>query len=157
MEIFPPYSQSYETFELDLVARNKQEEIVIVAQLKANTGSQHYALMYLQQVAEAIKLSIPFWMVVDLEKIKIFKLNPEKKLEPVLTLNTSEILSYYEQNFSTKRIFHYYLTGLLQLWLNDFQYNWKMKSPPASQEVAEIGLLPLLIGGDTQVNFLLKP
>ena len=39
---------------------------------------------------------------------------------------------------------------LIEAWLRDLAYNWKSEIPPASEQIAAIGLLPLLAGGTTK-------
>ena len=42
------------------------------------------------------------------------------------------------------------LTGKVESWLDDLVYRWKSEIPPATEQMEAIGLLPLLVGGNTQ-------
>ncbi|MGL5065491.1 MAG: hypothetical protein ACRC62_36430, partial [Microcoleus sp.] len=93
---------------------------------------------------------IPYAMFVDTEQMLIFKWDGINLSEPVCSLNTGEILCHYEHEFGNKRIFKRYLTRLVEAWLRDLAYNWKSKIPPAAEQIAKIGILPLLAGGTTR-------
>ncbi|NJK75101.1 MAG: hypothetical protein HC849_20795 [Oscillatoriales cyanobacterium RU_3_3] len=93
---------------------------------------------------------IPYAMFVDMEQILILKWDGVNLSEPVCSLNTDEILRHYEPEFGKKRIFKRYLTRLVEAWLRDLAYNWKSKIPPASEQIAKIGVMPLLAGGTTK-------
>jgi hypothetical protein len=60
------------------------------------------------------------------------------------------VLRHYDAEFSNKRIFELYLTTLVEAWLRDLAYHWKSEKPPASEQLAAIGLLQQLEGGTTQ-------
>ncbi|MBD2495684.1 hypothetical protein [Nostoc sp. FACHB-280] len=98
-----------------------------------------------------------FAMLVDLENIEIFRYSISKNrplLKRLSSFQTSDILSYYDAEFSNKRIFKLYMETLIEAWLRDLAYHWKYEFPPASKGLADIGLLSQLEGGKTysQVN-----
>jgi len=66
------------------------------------------------------------------------------------------VLRHYEAEFGTKRIFELYLTALVEAWLRDLAYHWKSEKPPASEQLAAIGLLQQLAGGTTQLEVALN-
>jgi hypothetical protein len=140
----------------DVVALDKEGQVVLIAEVKGfpfkfqDTKNQEYAILRLIDYLKAAKTLIPFAMLVDTQNILIFRWNGENLSEPILCLNTAEILSYYEPKFSSKQIFSLYLTGLIEAWISDFCYHWKSEHPPASKEIGEIGLLQRLEGGITQ-------
>jgi hypothetical protein len=51
-----------------------------------------------------------------------------------------------------KRMFDFYLETLVKSWLRDLSYHWNSDTPPAYNELAKIGLLPLLEGGHTYIQ-----
>ena len=90
-----------------------------------------------------------FGMLAHTEYIEIFKWKNDVFLEPIISLKTADILSHYEPEFTSKRILGLYMETLIEAWLRDLAYHWKSETPPASKELAEIGLLQRLEGGDT--------
>ena len=91
---------------------------------------------------------IPFVMLVNPETIKIFQFD---KKEAVFTEKASDILSFYEPEFSQKKIFQSYLVTLVEAWLSDLDYHWKLANPPGLGKVDKIGLLKLLKKGTTEI------
>ncbi len=140
----------------DIVALDKDGQVVLIAEVKGfpfsfqDKKTKEYAILRLLDYLKSSKKLITFAMLVDGENILIFKWNGNNLSEPLLCLNTTETLSSYEPKFSSKEIFSLYLTGLIEAWLRDLAYHWKSEIPPASKDMAKIGLLQLLEGGTTQ-------
>ncbi len=140
----------------DFVALDKEGQVILIAEVKGlpfnftDQKTKKYAILRLIDYLELAKNLIPFVMLVDVENILIFKWNGKNLSEPILCLNTANVLSHYEPEFSTRQIFSLYLTTLTEAWNSDFSYHWKSKMPPASKEMVEIGLLQKLEGGYTQ-------
>jgi hypothetical protein len=141
----------------DFVALDKEGQIVLIAEVKGfpfnfqETKAKYYATLRLVDYLKAAKTVVPFAMLVDVYKIQIFKWDGNNLLEPIVCFNTVDVLSYYEPQFSKKRIFSLYLRGLLEAWLRDLAYNWKSAIPPLTKEIAEINLLQLLKDGTTEI------
>ena len=93
---------------------------------------------------------IPYAMFIDAEQILIFKWDGVNLSEPVCTLNTGEVGRYYMPKFGSKWLFEDTIETVIESWLHDLDYNWKSEVPPASEQIAAIGLLPLLAGGTTK-------
>jgi hypothetical protein len=70
--------------------------------------------------------------------------------EPIVRLDTREILQFYDPEFPGKRVFESYLLTLVEAWLRDLAYHWKSENPPGSAELERVGLLERLQGGTTQ-------
>jgi len=140
----------------DIVALDKEEQIILIAEVKGlpfnfqETKTKKYAILRLIDYLQATKIVIPFAMLVDTNNILIFKWDGNNLSEPILSLSTADVLSHYEPEFRDKSIFSLYLKGLTEAWISDFCYQWKSEIPPASKEIAEIGLSQLLKGGITQ-------
>ncbi|KAB8319361.1 hypothetical protein SD81_010800 [Tolypothrix campylonemoides VB511288] len=140
----------------DVIALDKEEQLILIAEVKGfpfsftDKKTKKYAVLRLIDYLQLAKTLIPFAMLVDVENILIFKWDGNNLSEPILCLNTANVLSYYEPEFNDKKIFSFYLTGLTEAWISDFAYHWKLEIPPASKEMAEIGLLQRLEGGTTQ-------
>ena len=140
----------------DFVALDKDEQVILVAEVKGfpfdlnRNKTKQNSILQLIDYLQAVKILIPFAMFVDLENILIFRWDGKNLSKPIISLNTTDVLSHYEPKFSSRQIFNLYLTTLTEAWVSDFCYRWKSKIPPASQEMAEIGLLQRLEGGITQ-------
>ncbi|MEH2364892.1 hypothetical protein [Nostoc sp.] len=141
----------------DIVAVDKEEQIVLIAEVKGlpfnfqEIKAKKYAILRLIDYLQAAKIVIPFAMLVDVNNILIFQWDGNNLSEPILSLNTADVLSHYEPKFRDKSIFSLYLKGLTEAWLHDLAYHWKSAIPPFTKEMTEIGLLQLLEGGTTQL------
>ncbi|BAZ26582.1 hypothetical protein NIES4073_74900 [Kalymmatonema gypsitolerans NIES-4073] len=141
----------------DFVALDKEGQVILIAEFKGfpfhftDKKTKKYAILRLIDYSELAKNIIPFVMLVDVDNILIFKWDGKFFSEPILCLNTANVLSHYEPEFSSRQIFSLYLTTLTEAWSSDFSYHWKSQMPPASKEMAEIGLLQRLEGGYTQI------
>ncbi|MBD0308942.1 MAG: hypothetical protein ICV80_12690, partial [Microcoleus sp. T1-bin1] len=145
----------------DIIALDKDDRIVVLIEVKINQGKEKAARQsiidralkqikhFLSKLSEK-KVVIPYAMIVAIENIIVFKWDGTVLSEAVLSLKTAEILHYYDSKLGDRRIFEPYLTRLIEAWLRDLAYNWKSEIPPASEQIAAIGLLPLLAGGTTQ-------
>jgi hypothetical protein len=88
-------------------------------------------------------------MLANLEEIQIFKVRNDNDMQLKISLKTVDILKYYDDEFADKKIYGLYLITLLEAWLRDLAYHWKSEIPPGSEELAKIGLLEKIEGGDT--------
>ena len=147
--------------DADIIALDKDDRVVVLIEVKiieaqepaAKQRIADYMISWMKAVLAKIseqRTIIPYAMFVDTEQILIFKWDGVNLSEPVCSLNTGEILRHYEPEFGSKRIFKRYLTRLVEAWLRDLAYNWKSEIPTASEQIAKIGLLPLLAGGTTK-------
>lgn len=136
----------------EIVILDSDELIILLAQAQANHQKQGDTSEVISWL-EAGNGAIPFVMFIDLEKIQIFKWDGNNCSEPILSLSTADVLSHYEPNFSSKKIYSLYLKTLAEAWISDISKHWKLATPPASKEMAEIGLLQLLKDGTTQVYY----
>ncbi len=139
----------------DVVALDKNGKIVLIVEIQGfpfdsnPKHSKENAILRIIEYLQASKALITFAMFVDLKNILIFRWDGSN-LSEVLSFNTGDVLSHYEPEFNKKQIFNLYLTGLIEAWISDFCYHWKSEIPPASKEIAKIGLSQLLKGGITQ-------
>lgn len=146
----------------DVVALDKYGQIVLLVEVKSydfKLESKLTPQMAISQIISYLKVAehlIPFAMLVDLKNIQIFQWDGANLSEPISYLNTADVLSCYEPEFSNKRIFGLYLSTLIEAWLRDLAYHWKLDKPPASEQLAAIGLLQRLEGGTTQIEVLIS-
>jgi hypothetical protein len=142
----------------DFVALDKEGQIILIAEVKGNPfdsnreKTKQNAILQIIDFLQAEKALIPFAMFVDLEKVLVFRWDGSNLLE-VINLNTADVLSHYELEFRNKQIFNLYLLVLTEAWLRDLASHWKLKIPPFTKEMADIGLLQLLEDGTTQAYY----
>lgn len=136
--------------EVDIIVTDKHGEIVLIVEVKAQKlQSKSSAISQLKFYLNTLKVNSAFAMLADLEDIEIFKVNNENDFKKILSLKTVDILKYYDAEFPVKKIFELYFITLLEAWLRDLAYHWKSVKPPASEDLATIGLLDMIQEGDT--------
>jgi hypothetical protein len=144
----------------DIIAQDSTGKIILLVEVKArhfeNRQHRDSFIKQVQLYLQAANMEIPFAMLVDLEKIEIFRGNTSDCSEPVSSIQTATVLSHYEPEYGKKRIFYPYLERLVESWLRDLAYHWKSETPPASEQLAEIGLLQKLAGGTTYSEIALS-
>ncbi len=136
--------------EVDIIATDKHGEIVLIVEAKAQKlQTKSSAITQLKLYLDRLEANNAFAMLADLDEIEIFKVNHENDFRKIISLKTIDILKYYDAEFPVKKIFDLYLITLLEAWLRDLAYHWKSVKPPASEELATIGLLDMIQAGDT--------
>ncbi|NQE38508.1 hypothetical protein [Microcoleus asticus] len=101
---------------VDIIALDKDDRIVALIEVKIiqaqeTAAKQRIAAYMISWMKAALaKMSeqrtvIPYAMFVDTEPILIFKWDGVNLSEPVCSLNTGEILRYYQPKFGRKWIF----------------------------------------------------
>ena len=147
--------------DADIIALDKDDRIVALIEVKINQAKEKAAkqkiinralkqIKHFLSILSEKKVVIPYAMIVNLKDIMVFKWDGTVLSDAVLSLKTADILHYYDSKLGDQRIFVPYLTRLIEAWLRDLAYNWKCENPPASEQIAAIGLLPLLAGGTTK-------
>ncbi len=139
-----------------LIAENPKRQIILLGQVNPLKQAENQVREQLTDKLQAAEDVIPFALSANLEDIEIFQWDGTHLSSPVCTLKTGDVLSHYDSSFAEKRIFHSYLTRLIEAWLRDLAYHWKTEMPPASEEISAIGLLPLLAGGTTKTDVVLS-
>lgn len=133
----------------EIVILDSDELIILLAQTQVDPKKQGDT----SEVISWLKTgngAIPFVMFIDLENIQIFKWNSPNISEPVCVLNTTEVLTAYGLNLASKWIFRESLSGPAGAWLRDFGYSWQSEKRSGEEQIAAIGLLPLLKDGVMQ-------
>ena len=149
--------------DADIIVLDRNDRIVMLVEVKIiesqeKAGKQTIVNYMISWMKSALaKMSekntvIPFAMFVDPEKIIIFKWDGVNLSEPICILNTGDILRHYEPEFGSKKIFESYLESLIDAWLRDLAYHWKSETPPASEQIAIIGLLEMIVDGTTKTE-----
>ncbi|WP_233787748.1 hypothetical protein [Dulcicalothrix desertica] len=141
----------------DFIALDKDENVILIAKVTSephsfkNPDTRKYALLDLIDVLKfATKNIIPFAMLADKDNIEFLRWDGQNLSEPILTLNTADVLSHYEPKFKEKKLYNSYFIGLIESWLRDLGYNWNSETPPYLKEMQEIGFLQLIEGGMTK-------
>lgn len=137
-------------YRTDIVALDSDGRIVLLVE-SIGGASEQRALCDVTSYLKAANIVIPFAMLVDLEDIQIFQWDCAN-LSELISLKTTAVLSHYDSEFGNKPIFEPYLITLVDVWLRDLAYHWKSEIPPASEQLAAIGLLQRLEGGTTQTE-----
>jgi hypothetical protein len=144
----------------DIIAQDRHGKTILLVEVKARhlEGRQHkdWFIEKVKAYQQTANTDIPFAMLVDLEVMQIFRCDASDWSEPISYIKTATVLSYYEARYGKIRIFHHYLEGLVEAWLNDLAYHWKSQTPPASKQIAEIGLLQQLEDGTTYSGIALS-
>ena len=133
----------------EIVILDSDELIVLLAQAQVNPQRQGDTSEVISWL-KAGNGAIPFVMLIDLEKIQIFKWDSPNLSEPVCVLNTADVLSPYGLNLASKWLFRDSLSSRAESWLDDLRHHWKLEKPPAEEQIAAIALLPLLKDGTIQ-------
>lgn len=144
----------------DFIALDKDENVILLAEVTSephsfkNADTRKYAILKLIDVLKfATKNIIPFAMLADHENIEFLRWDGQNLSEPILSLNTADVLTRYEPKFKDKTIYNSYFIGLIESWLRDLGYNWNSEIPPYSKEMQEIGFLQLIEGGMTKAYY----
>ncbi len=142
----------------NFVAMDKDGRAFLVAEVTGHphnfkdANTRKYALLRLIDVLKfATKNLIPFAMLVDKENIEFFRWDGHHLSEPILSLNTPDVLNHYSPKFNDKKeVYKTYLSGFTESWLHDLASQWNSETPPYKKELQEIGLLQLIEGGTTK-------
>lgn len=135
--------------DADVVVYAQNGQPILVALTRAQVigpDSARYLLDYLEE-------QVPYFLfglVVDLKTMRFRKFGETDSAEFACVLETPEILKHYFPEFETVEVYGPLLEGLTESWLADLAYHWKFASPPESEALDAIGLLPKIKGGITR-------
>jgi hypothetical protein len=138
---------------VDIIACDADGQPSLLVEVKGQLTQEKYIPQILAQLSRYLKSTkpfVPFVMLVDPGTISVFRWNGSSLDETSSNFKTADILDHYDAKFQEKRIFEFYLTTLVEAWLRDLAFHWKLEVPPATEELRAIGLLPLLEGGTTE-------
>jgi len=138
----------------DIAALDKDDRLVMLVKVQEKAVGQtdiSDVICWLK----ALSIVVPFAMTVDPEDIQIFQWDGDA-LSPVCSLKTADAIGHYSPEFGSGRVVWHYLCRMVEAWLDDLAYHWKSEVPPASEQIAGIGLLQRLQGGTTQAQMELR-
>ncbi len=140
-------------YDADIVVLDADDVPVMLVEVKVrHEGSpfdQEQLRQYLQQAAD-----IQYAMLVTLRDIQIYEWKSQT-LSLLLTAPTADVLSVYEPEFAQKNIYYDYLTTLVEAWLRDVAYHWKLTMPPLLEQLDQLGLAEKLNNGTTRTEQML--
>jgi len=139
----------------DIVAEDARGRELLVVEVKTLPLDDQAAREILDYMREA-KRSARFGMVADMEKIRVVDYELDQSEGFACVIETKDVLTAYDPQFGSKRIFERYLTTLVDAWIRDHVYHWKSKTPPGANALASVGLLPLLKDGDTHLEVIVE-
>jgi hypothetical protein len=130
---------------VDIVVSDSSDRAVLYVIVKGGPAGPDRVDQLLDYLRSS-QPEVPFGMLVDPEKIVVLRSDIEDPARPTCELKTADVLSLYEPEYRTKRIFFNYLQTLIEVWLRDLALHWKTESPPGSEELRRIGLVRRLEG-----------
>ena len=132
----------------DAAVVDRENHAVALVQVKAHPV-ERWATNLPGQLAKFAQ-RVAFVLTIDPNHIELYRPAGENLGEPLVHLDTQQVLQHYDPEFAGKRVFESYLLTLVEAWLRDLAYHWKSENPPGSEELGRTGLLEKLEGGTTQ-------
>ena len=132
----------------DAAVVDRENHTVALVQVKAHPV-ERWATILPRQLAKFAE-RVAFVLAIDPNCIQLYRPEEESLGEPIVHLDTRQVLQHYDPEFPGKRVFESYLLTLVEAWLRDLAYHWKSENPPGSEELGRAGLLEKLEGGTTQ-------
>ncbi len=131
--------------DIDLAMLDADGQAVLIAQVRVSDLSP--GQFSEPVITYARHHGIPFFLIADLNTIRIYHVDDRASL--IFEAPTIDVLSRYDRDFSSKRIFGFYLKRLIEAWLRDVAYHWKSEMPPCFKELSDVGLAQRVMNGTT--------
>jgi hypothetical protein len=131
---------------VDLLGESYDGQALLLVEVKSEKDNPAN-LERLRGKLRAANAIIPYAMLVDLDRIRLFQWDGNDLNGPIFETETVPTLRIYSDSDSDlldRRIPEHYLTTLVEVWLRDLAYQWKSAQPPGSEALVAIGFLPLL-------------
>ena len=132
----------------DAAVVDRENHTVALVEVKAHPV-ERWATILPRQLAKFAE-RVAFVLTIDPNHIQLYRSGEESLREPIVRLDTRQVLQHYDPEFPRERVFESYLLTLVEAWLRDLAYHWKSEVPPGSEELGKAGLLEKLEGGTTQ-------
>jgi hypothetical protein len=132
----------------DTIVVDKEDQPIALMQVKGIPMANGWA-SHLPKQLQAVGMHVPFVILVDPNWIDVYQWDGSTLTGPVAHLAAADVLRPYEPEYGNFRIYYEYLQTLVEAWLRDLAYHWKLESPPRSDELRRVGLLSRLEGGTT--------
>lgn len=140
--------------QVDMLAQDGEGKAVLLVEVKAREGRDE-DLNELRESLEAANTIIPFALIANLERIRVFEWDGATLSGPVFDEETRTILRPYYEQYDEERIFEHFLRTLVESWLSDLVTQWKYPAPPGADRLASIGLVAALEGLTIQTEVLI--
>jgi hypothetical protein len=132
----------------DAAVVDRENHAVALVQVKAHPVDT-WATIVPTQLAKFAEPA-DFVLTIDPNCIHLYRPVGQSLGEPIVHLDTRQVLQHYDPEFPRKRLFEPYLLTLVEAWLRDLAYHWKSENPPGSEELGRTDLLEKIEGGTTQ-------
>jgi hypothetical protein len=136
---------------VDILVVDRQDHPILIGEVQGRKEPAGAALSRMKDFLEFADLAVPYVMIVDHERISIYRADEELREEPIFSTRTKPILRYYLVDYerSKRMIGESLLRAVALAWLQDVSYRWKSKStsPPVLEELDRLGLAQLLKDG----------
>ena len=132
----------------DAAVVDRENHTIALVEVKAHPV-ERWATILPRQLAKFAE-RVAFVLTIDPNCIQLYRSGEESLGEPIVRLDTRQVLQHYDPEFPRERVFESYLLTLVEAWLRDLAYHWKSEDPPGSEELGKAGLLEKLEGGTTQ-------
>lgn len=130
-------------FTADMVVFDRDDAPVLLAEIK-NGPTVPETVNQLVSYLQATDPETPFGLLADPRQLRFFRAD---STTPALTLATEDVVSRYDSDYQAEQVSAMYVGTLLEAWLDDLRAHWDSDSPPASDAIQTLGLLPLLADG----------
>ncbi len=131
----------------DAAVVDRENHTVALVEVKAHPV-ERWATILPRQLAKFAE-RVAFVLTIDPNCIQLYRSGGGSLGEPIVRLDTRQVLQHYDPEFPRERVFESYLLTLVEAWLRDLAH-WKSEDPPGSEELGKAGLLEKLEGGTTQ-------
>ena len=132
----------------DAAVVDRENHAVVLVQVNTHPV-ETWATILPKQLAKFAE-RVAFVLTIDPNCIHLYRPGQQNLGEPIVRLDTQQVLQHYDPEFPRKRVFESYLLTLVEAWLRDLAYHWKSEEPPGFEELGRAGLLEKLDGGTTQ-------
>jgi hypothetical protein len=123
----------------DAAVVDRENHAVALIQVKAHPVERWATILQMQLAKFAERVA--FVLTIDPNLIQLYRPAGASLGEPIVQLDTRQVLQHYDPEFPRKRVFESYLLTLVEAWLRDLAYHWKLENPPGSEELGRAGLL----------------
>jgi hypothetical protein len=127
----------------DIIVVDLHQRVLLAGIVKAWELEQEYVEEYFKVLRFGMAQA-RFFMFADPNRIRIWRNAGEVLSLPDCVLDTAVMLTPYEPEYGRIPIFHDSMVALIETWLWDHMYHWKLEVPPGTEDLNRIGLLPAL-------------
>lgn len=142
-----------EVLRADIVGFDPAGDPVLVAEVRASELSAGSADTrdHLVGLLRAARPAPPYGMIAGPSEIRIWGWDGDR-LSELGRLDAAAILRAYYPEFGTKRVFEDTLITLVEAWLRDVAFHWKLQTPPGWDQLTAFGLAAHLADGTTRTG-----